>query len=348
MAQRTGTRDTPRRILGAAALGLAALLAAACGSTEASSGTGPGSPTPGTGVIVGQISSAMVLANKPSPELVKLAGITPEMAEAGVVAASKLPWKLVKAGGVTQAVACTGSGGPTVVYLNGLLVPGSWTWPLVAQEQSKTSRVCLFDRPGTGMSPPRPSSATNGPVANANEMTAMLTALGEPGPYLLVGWSYGGLVARTAAAQRPDQTAALVLVDSVLPDQYRTFDTRGWTEADMPLDMAGAEKAVQAGAPLTPKPVVVLQAGVERSASTGLPGSGGGAIWTAGQQAATDLSTNSVYGIVTGSEHQIPIQAPQAVVAGTNAALASIAADNAAMPECPPSFAAAGIACQPN
>ena len=93
---------------------------------------------------------------------------------------------------------------------------------------------------------------------------------------------------------------------------------------------------------------MVLQAGVERSTSTGLPGSGGGAIWTSGQRAATELSANSVYGIVTASEHQIPIQAPQAVVAGTNAALTDLhQAGNATMPQCPPTFAAAGIACQP-
>lgn len=343
--------DFARSCTALAATAVAVLAVGGCGSDSGSgagSASAANSPTPVSGAVVGEISSAIVLANKPAPELVKLAGISDATAEAGVQAAAKLPWKLVKAGGVTQAVACTGSGGPTVVYLNGLLVPGSWTWPLVAQEQAKTTRVCLFDRPGTGMSPARPPTApANGPISNAEEMTAMLTALGEPGPYLLVGWSYGGMVARTAAAQQPDQTAGLVLVDSVLPDQYRTFDSQGWEEGGAPLDMAAAEKVVAAAPPLTPKPVVVLQAGVEKSPTGGLPGAGGGAAWTSGQRKAATLSTNSVYGVVTASEHQIPIQAPPAVVAATNAALASSKAGNAAMPTCPDTFAAAGITCEP-
>ena len=93
--------------------------------------------------------------------------------------------------------------------------------------------------------PTRPdSSAPNGPIANANELLGLMQALNEPGPYLLVGWSYGGLVVRTAAAISPASVAGLDLIDAVTPTQYRTFDRAGWTEANQDLDMAAAEKAV--------------------------------------------------------------------------------------------------------
>ena len=47
----------------------------------------------------------------------------------------------------------------------------------------------------------------------------MLTNAGVPGPYLLVGHSYGGLHVRMFASQFPDKVIGMVLVDSAHPDQ---------------------------------------------------------------------------------------------------------------------------------
>ncbi|GAA0652063.1 hypothetical protein GCM10009535_32960 [Streptomyces thermocarboxydovorans] len=43
----------------------------------------------------------------------------------------------------------------------------------------------------------------------------MLTALGEPGPYVLVAHSYGGLIATLYARTHPQNIAGLVMVDAV-------------------------------------------------------------------------------------------------------------------------------------
>ena len=78
----------------------------------------------------------------------------------------------------------------------------------------------------------------------------MLQVLGEPGPYLLTGRSYGGLVARTAAAQHPEQVAGLVLVDASSPLQ-----TAG--------DVVGAQiwlPSVGEGPDMGNRPVIVLEA----------------------------------------------------------------------------------------
>jgi pimeloyl-ACP methyl ester carboxylesterase len=54
----------------------------------------------------------------------------------------------------------------------------------------------------------------------AQELHALLQAAGVPAPYVLVGWSYGGLYARTYAGQYPEQVAGMVLLDSSHPDQW--------------------------------------------------------------------------------------------------------------------------------
>jgi pimeloyl-ACP methyl ester carboxylesterase len=318
-------------------------LVAGCAGDDAATAASASGPSPGA--VVGAIPPATILASKPGPDLVAAAGVSQATADKALAVAASLNWQLVRAGGVVQAVACTGSGAPTVVYLNGLLVPAAWTWPIIAQEQARSSRVCIFDRPGTGLSPARPAGAPAGPVAAADELRALMSALGETGPFVLVGWSYGGLVARVAAAKDPAGTAGLQLVEASLPEQYRTFDRQGWSEGGAQLDMAAGEKALAAEPSLTPKPVVVLQAGQEGSAIPGTPSEVGG-LWTVGQRKAARLSSNSVYGVVTASAHQIPLQAPAAVLAATAAVVASTSNQNAPMPACPSSFAPAGIDCQ--
>lgn len=255
--------------------------------------------------------------------------------------AAPLKFTLVTAGGVTQALACSGSGGPTVVYVNGLIIPADFTWTQEVDRQAESSRVCAIDRAGTGQSPQRPASATtNGPVANAAEMIAALKAAGEPGPYVFVGWSYGGMVARTAAALFPSDAAGLVLVDGVTPTQYRTFDRRGWVEAGSGLDMRAGEEAVgTVGPDLGGKPLVVLQAGAGEGNRREEQ------IWANMQRQASRISANSVLGVVTGTGHTIPQQAPSAVIAATGAVLESARDSDAPMPDCPAGFPAAGIEC---
>jgi hypothetical protein len=104
--------------------------------------------------------------------------------------------------------------------------------------------------------------------------------------------------------------------------------------------MAAAEKVI-AGATsgLGAKPLVVLEAGVR--SEPGITNQ----VWTAAQQAAAKISTNSVFGIVTDSTHPIPQLNPAAVQASVDAISASVKSGQA-MPSCPATFAPAGIKCQ--
>ena len=77
-------------------------------------------------------------------------------------------------------------------------------------------RSLAYDRAGLGYSDPGPSPR-NGREIN-HDCEALLTALGDAGPLLLVGHSMGGLMVRLFALTRPERVVGLVLVDAMTPD----------------------------------------------------------------------------------------------------------------------------------
>jgi pimeloyl-ACP methyl ester carboxylesterase len=78
-----------------------------------------------------------------------------------------------------------------------------------------------YDRAGLGWSEPGPKPRDAG--TSARELRTALGSMGLPGPYVLAGHSYGGLVAQAFAALFPDDVAGLVLVDASHPDQWVRF-----------------------------------------------------------------------------------------------------------------------------
>jgi pimeloyl-ACP methyl ester carboxylesterase len=74
------------------------------------------------------------------------------------------------------------------------------------------ARVCSYDRPGTGTSDPASSNATF--TTQAHELHTLLDTIGEPGPYVAVGHSFGGAEAITFASLFADEVTGLVLVDA--------------------------------------------------------------------------------------------------------------------------------------
>jgi pimeloyl-ACP methyl ester carboxylesterase len=125
----------------------------------------------------------------------------------------KPPGKLVDLGGHKLHVSCSGHGSPTVVVENGL-GDFSFDWTLVQSQVSRFTRICTYDRAGYAWSEPGPKPRT---FAQINlELHDALEKLGERGPYVLVGHSYGGPVMRNFAAQYPRDSAGVVLVDSAV------------------------------------------------------------------------------------------------------------------------------------
>ncbi|WP_394618745.1 alpha/beta fold hydrolase [Lentzea sp. JNUCC 0626] len=99
----------------------------------------------------------------------------------------------------------TGTGDTTVIFESGLAANRSY-WALVQQDLALPSVV--YDRSGLGRSAP---AAKRRLADLARDLVDVIDA--HHGQVVLVGHSWGGPVVRSAAAQRKDRVAGLVLVD---------------------------------------------------------------------------------------------------------------------------------------
>ncbi len=131
------------------------------------------------------------------------------------------PGKLVDVGGFRMHLFCTGSGSPTVVMEAGL-GDASFTWELVQGAVAQQTRVCSYDRPGLGWSDFVDRVMLRDEMAR--NLHTLLQNAGEPGPYLLVGHSAGGIYVRAFAQLYPHEMAGMVLVDSSHESQLLRYD----------------------------------------------------------------------------------------------------------------------------
>jgi len=122
---------------------------------------------------------------------------------------------LLDVGGFRLHLNCTGQSGPAVVLIAG---GGdfSFDWGLVQPGVSRFTRVCSYDRAGLAWSDPGPTPRTM--RQEAYELHTLLKAARVKAPYVLVGHSVGGLIARVYAEQYADEVAGMVLVDPTHED----------------------------------------------------------------------------------------------------------------------------------
>lgn len=116
---------------------------------------------------------------------------------------------------------CEGEGKPTVVLESDLDQLGSLSWDRVQSQVARFTRVCAYDRAGIMWSEPGPLPRDGETIAA--ELGAVLEAVGEGGPFVLVGHAHGGAYVRIFAGRNPDAVCAMVLVDSSHPDQLARF-----------------------------------------------------------------------------------------------------------------------------
>lgn len=141
--------------------------------------------------------------------------------------------KLIDLGEGRQIYLCQmGEGKPTVIFESGIgATSQNWTW--LQQQISRHASTVSYDRLGLGWSSPATTRRT--PSNIARELHALLEQAGITPPYLLVGHSFGGLVARRFAADHPGKVAGVLLIDPMRPEQWPPFSDAQRNEIDRGL-----------------------------------------------------------------------------------------------------------------
>ena len=118
-------------------------------------------------------------------------------------------------GGRNLNIFCTGEGAPSVI-LESAGGPG-YIWSHIQPEIAKFTTACWYDRAGEGWSDSGPYPRTS--VAIATDLHQLLHRGRIREPYVLVGWSFGGLNVRAYNGLYPEDVAGMVLVDSAHEDE---------------------------------------------------------------------------------------------------------------------------------
>src|SRR5262249_18507447 len=162
------------------------------------------------------------------------------------------------------------------------------------------------------VSDPRPASVT--PLTSATQATelhTLLHAIGASGPFVYVGHSYGGMIARAFAATYPDETAGLVLLDASSEPEIPVYDrlhAGAWNDGTVQpapnqrVDIHASVRELENAPSLGDTPLVVATAGVLTD------------TWLAtvphleaeAQTRLASLSMDSIHVLDVGRGHQLP------------------------------------------
>lgn len=123
-------------------------------------------------------------------------------------------------GDVILHMSCLGDGPVTVLFSSGMGNPAA-SWRPLERLLETEYRVCSYDRDGLGWSgdSARPRDA----ALAADRLARLLDKAQITGPIILVGHSYGALVARVFVAAHPNRVDALVMLDSSHEDMGERF-----------------------------------------------------------------------------------------------------------------------------
>jgi pimeloyl-ACP methyl ester carboxylesterase len=254
-------------------------------------------------------------------------------------------------GGRKFYLECRGSGSPTVVLEAGTgdradvwSAAPSGLGRAVLPAVARFTRVCAYDRPGTYLRPGVVSRSD--PVAMprsardiVRDLHALLRAAHVPGPYVLAGHSFGGMVVRLYATTHPRRLAGLASIDAqnedyaaaykklLTPEQYTAavlnpppppgFESFSAVER-LSLEVSAAQmRQAQADTPMRRMPLVVLSHSRDIPNPFGFPPGWPIAALERAFQASQDRLAELVPGarhvIATRSGHYIQLEQPKLV-----------------------------------
>jgi pimeloyl-ACP methyl ester carboxylesterase len=268
------------------------------------------------------------------------------------------PGRLVEIGGGRGLFAdCVGSGSPTIVLEAGLGASAS-AWRDVQPQLGRTARTCAYDRAGLGNSVALPG--VHDARVEIDDLERLLAALDADPPYVLVGHSYGGLLARLFAQAHATETAGIVLVDSMGRDQTRRT-LAIWPRSQARalrrslarpvqdgLDLASSEALAGRVRSLGDTPLAVVTAGSQTWG--GAPARLGRALdrlWGTLQDELAALSTDSAHVVALRSDHavQAPNGQPLVVIRAVRAVVRA-AREGTRLAPCPRLFSGPDVRCR--
>jgi pimeloyl-ACP methyl ester carboxylesterase len=254
-----------------------------------------------------------------------------------IVKAQSLPGSYVDADGHRVYFDCAGRGSPTVVFLSGAGV-GSSSFLLVRKRVATTTRACVYDRIGLGHTKGRPAGVRDA-RDQVRELEELLANARIGGPYVLVGHSWGGALARLYAGTHR-AVKGLVLIDASSPGQDVAFTAalppkqpgeppvldelrHPARPLRTPERLAWPKSLYEAGevTSLGRRPVVVVTAGANFAGVPVLE-----RVWLRLQDGLAALSTRSVHVIALSSGHFVQKDEPAAVVAAIDADVRAVRA----------------------
>lgn len=231
---------------------------------------------------------------------------------------------------------CSGTGSPTVLLEHGL-GGDAGQWTEVVREVSKRTRVCDYSRVNAHLS--GTATGIHTVADNVADVHELLAKAGIAGPYVVVGYSWGGLVAQAFASTYPAEVKAMVLVDSNNAKEADTYwahltpaqVAQDRTELAAPnpesVDILASFDEVKALASVPAVPLVV----VTHTASDPMEWPEGwdqqtfDALQSGLQKDLLKLTTTSSQVLVDGG-HDIPEAHPEAIVDAIETVLEAIAA----------------------
>jgi len=153
------------------------------------------------------------------------------------------PGRLVDIGGRHLHLVDAGQGSPAVVIIPAL-ADSVVQWLGMLEGAAAETHVCVYDRAGIGWSDP-PPWGRHTPGTMASDLHALLQAAGISPPYVLVGHSLGGIIARRFQADHPQAVVGMVLIDSGHEDHARRLGAIDWREGPMGILKVAARRQVR-------------------------------------------------------------------------------------------------------